>query len=220
MMVKFIPRGLYDEALATYASIRPMMLTSRQAAYNVSESDWRGLLQMARAHLEEQVTGASNEDGHVTRYLGQLAKLTSSQDALTMKQTAQRERKYYGCKHCGSWCVVTLSSCIGDRRDGIRSDYQCRACGGVYGSAAHGHVFIDADDWYEETGEKMPKPDKERKLAMEILIVLEEQFNFRFRSRELKAVEAIAPLIKVHHENLLKTNESARDRLEQIGRLA
>ncbi len=132
----------------------------------------------------------------------------------------KRERKYYGCKHCGSWCIVSLSSCIGDHRDGIRNDWQCKACGGVYGSAAHGHVFIDAREWEDETGEKMPKPDKERKLAMQILIALEEQFNFRFRSKELKVVEAITPLIKVHHENLLKTNESARERLEQIRKIA
>ena len=79
-MIKFIPRGLYDEALETYPSIRPMMLTSRQAAYDVSKSDWQHLLEMARAHLEGQVVGASNEDGHVTRcrrYLKQLAQLTT-----------------------------------------------------------------------------------------------------------------------------------------------
>ena len=79
-MIKFIPRGLYDEALETYPSIRPIILTSRQAAYDVSESDWRHLLEMAHAHLDAQVTGASNEDGHVTRckrYLKQLARLTT-----------------------------------------------------------------------------------------------------------------------------------------------
>jgi hypothetical protein len=66
----------------------------------------------------------------------------------------------------------------------------------------------------------MPRVDKERKLAMRILIALEEQFNFRFRSKELKVVEAITPLIKAHHENLLKANQSARERLEEIKRLA
>lgn len=132
---------------------------------------------------------------------------------------AKRERRYYGCKHCGSWCVVPLKTCIGDSRDGIRSDYACKACGGVYGSAAHGHKFINERDWMDETGERMPRPNKERKLAMQILIALEEQFNFRFRSKELKVVEAITPLIKSHYDELLKGRRSADEQLEAIRRL-
>jgi hypothetical protein len=135
-----------------------------------------------------------------------------------MKET--RERKYYGCKHCGSWSTVALRTCVGDSRDGIRSDYQCKACGGVYGTAAHGFVTIDERDWMEETGEDMPKPDKERQLAMRILTLLEEEFNFRFKSRELKAVEAITPLIKAHHGKLLEQNKSNSERLESIRRIA
>ena len=134
--------------------------------------------------------------------------------------TRKRERKYYGCKHCGSWCIKALSSCIGDSRDGIRSDYQCEACGGVYGSAAHGHVFIDAAEWREETGEPMPKPDPERVLAMRILITLEEGFNFRFLSRELEAVATITPLIKTHREKLIEAKTAAQERLAQIRKIA
>lgn len=136
------------------------------------------------------------------------------------RQRKQRERKYYGCKHCGSWCVVSLKTCIGDSRDGIREDYNCKVCGGVYGSAAHGRVFIDERDWEDATGEKMPKPNRERTLAMQILITLEEQFNFRFRSKELEVVEAITPLIETHHASLLKRNRSASERLEKIRQLA
>lgn len=130
-----------------------------------------------------------------------------------------RNRKYYGCRHCGSWCVTALKSCIGDR-EGIRSDYKCSVCGGVYGTAAHGYVSIDERDWEDETGESMPKPNKERVLAMKILVVLEEQFGFRFRSKELKVVEAVTPLIVEHHRSLLKRHAVAHEKLKKIGSLA
>lgn len=132
----------------------------------------------------------------------------------------KKERKYYGCKHCGSWCIKSLNTCIGDSRDGIRSDYKCNVCGGVYGSAAHGHVFISESEWYEYAGEKMPKVNKERKLAMEILIALEKNYDIDVKSSELEMVEIITPLIQEHHKNLLKTKNIALDRLERIREIA
>jgi hypothetical protein len=139
---------------------------------------------------------------------------------MRMTKKAEKERQYYGCKHCGSWCIVSLSSCIGDSRDGIRNDYQCKTCGGVYGSAAHGHVFIDASEWMDATGEEMPRPNQERKLAMQILIALEEQHGFRFKSKELKVLESIVPLIEEHHQKLLACKQNAVARLKQIRRIA
>lgn len=73
-----IPRGLYNEALASYESLRPVMETSRHTFYDLPDHDWRHLLEMARCHLEGQISGASNEDGHVSRckrYLAQLERL-------------------------------------------------------------------------------------------------------------------------------------------------
>jgi hypothetical protein len=73
-----IPRGLYEESLESYESLRPVLVNRRYAVYDLSESDWLHLLYMARCHLEAQVTGASDENDHVTlckRYLKQLARI-------------------------------------------------------------------------------------------------------------------------------------------------
>lgn len=138
----------------------------------------------------------------------------------TSSKRQDKERKYYACKHCGSWCVKQLGTCVGDSRDGIRPDYQCGACGGVYGTAAHGYVFITESEWLEETGEQMPRPNTERVLAMQILVALEEEYNFRFRSKELKVLESIVPFIEKHHQGLLAFKHSASERLKAIRKLA
>lgn len=66
-MKRRITRSLYDEAFETYGRLRPCELGSRWVAYDLSDEDWNWFLHMGECHLEVQVTGATNEDGSVSR---------------------------------------------------------------------------------------------------------------------------------------------------------
>lgn len=77
-----IPIGLYEEALETYESISPTLVTKKCAIYWLNLDDWSHLVDMAECHLYGQIVGADNEDGHVTRC------------KRYMKQLQQRKNQY------------------------------------------------------------------------------------------------------------------------------
>lgn len=62
----------------------------------------------------------------------------------------------------------------------------------------------------------MPRPNRNAVFAMQLLIALEEQFNFRFRSKEVQATKCVTALIDAHHVTLLKRNKELTDRLDAV----
>lgn len=123
------------------------------------------------------------------------------------------ERKYYGCIHCKSLAVKRLSTCSGDP-EGIREDSECLVCGGVFGCCKSSFTTIHESEW--EGDEPMPRPNRNKIDAMQILIALEEQFNFRFRSREVAAAQVVTDLIKEQRGAMLRRNQSLTTRLEEV----
>lgn len=122
-------------------------------------------------------------------------------------------RKYYGCLHCKSLALKRLSTTSGDP-EGIREDYECLVCGGVFGCCKSHFTEVHESEW--EGDWPMPRPNRNKVFAMQLLVALEEQYGFRFRSKEIEVAETVSTLIETHHASLLKRNQALQERLEAV----